>query len=59
MKILFLEVTFLEKSYLSVFGLRKPMIYRQDELFQKLFQVLYLPIEPEIWKKFHGGTPSS
>ena len=29
-----LEVTFLETSYLSVFGLFRPMIYRLDDLFQ-------------------------
>ena len=33
-KLPYLEVTFSETSYLTIFGLSKPIIYRPDEVFQ-------------------------
>ena len=48
-KLPYLEVTFLEVSYLSVFELCRRIIYRPDELFQNFLQLLYLPIELDIW----------
>ena len=58
-KLPYLEVTFLETSYFGVLGLCRPMIYRPDDLFQFFLQILHLPMEIDIWKKFHGHTPSS
>ena len=57
-KLPYLELTFLETSYLSVFELCRPIIYRPDDLFYFL-QILYLPMELDVWYKFHGHTPSS
>ena len=45
----YLEVTFLETSYFSVFGLCRPMIYRPDELFQIYLQILHLLMKIDIW----------
>ena len=45
----YLELTFLETSYLSVFGLNRPMIYRPDELCNIFLQILQLPVELDIW----------
>ena len=47
-KLPYLEVIFLETSYLSVFGLCIPIIYRPDELFQIFLQILHLPLEFDI-----------
>ena len=58
-KLPYLEVTFLETSYLSVFGLCRPIIYRPDELFQNFLQILNLLAELDIWYKFHHHTLSS
>ena len=54
-----LEGTLLKSSNLSVFGLFRPIIYRPDVLFQFFLQILHLPLEIDIWYKFHGHTPSS
>ena len=45
----YLEVTFLETSYLSVLGLCRPMIYRPDDLFSIFLQILHLPMEINNW----------
>ena len=42
-----------------VFGLCWPMINRPDQLCQNFFLILGLPIELNIWYKFHGHTLSS
>ena len=44
-----LEGTSLKTSYLSAFGLCRPIIYRPDDLFQIFLQILQLPIEIDIW----------
>ena len=44
-----LDITFLETSYLNVLGLCRPIIYRQDDLFQFFLQILHLPKEIDIW----------
>ena len=44
-----LEGTFLEMSYFSVFRHCKLIIYRPDELFQIFLQILYLPMDLDIW----------
>ena len=54
-----LEGTFLKMSYLRVFGLYRPIIYRPDDLFQIFVRILHLPMEIDIWWKFHCHTPSS
>ena len=41
--------SFLEMSYLSVFELCRPIIYRPDELFQNYLQILHLLMELDIW----------
>ena len=41
----YLEVTFVETSYLSVFGVFRPIIYRPDELFNIIMRILCLPTE--------------
>ena len=58
-KLPYLEVTFLETSYLIVLGFCRPIIYRPDDLFQIFLRILHLPMEIDIWWKFHGHTPSS
>ena len=54
-----LEGTFLKTSYLSVFGLCRPIIYRPDDIFEMCLHILHLPMELDVWYKFHGHTPSS
>ena len=49
----YLEITFLETSYLRIFELCRPIIYRPDELFQKFLQFVHLLIKLNIL------TPSS
>ena len=39
----------LKTSYLSVLGLCRPIIYRPDDLFQFLLQILHLPMELDVW----------
>ena len=58
-KLSYLEVTFPETSYLNVFLLCGPIIYRPDELFHKYLQTFHLLIELDIWYKFLDHTPSS
>ena len=48
-KLPYLANTFLETSYLSVFGLCGPIIYRPGALCQTFFWVLGLPMILNIW----------
>ena len=48
----YLEVKFVEISYLSIFRLCRPIVYRPDELFLNLLQIFYLVMELEIWHNF-------
>ena len=48
-KLPYLETACLGTSYLNVFELFRPIIYRPDELFQKFVQILHLLIELDIW----------
>ena len=48
-KLPYLDVAFLETSYLSVLGLCRPIIYRPDDLFQIFLQILQLLMEIDIW----------
>ena len=57
----YLEVTYLETSYLSVFGLCRLIIYRPDKLFEFFLQSLYLHLLMTLTsgKKSQGHLPSS
>ena len=58
-KNMYVEFIFLEPSYLTVFGLKIPIISKLDELFQRFLQTMYVPMVLGIWQTLHCFAPSN